>query len=64
MWEYLKEKAYNTTVDSIEDIKSRIRRECSRIRPSVSSKVWDNVKLRLNVLENHDGRRIENFKRQ
>ena len=47
------ENVYTTSVNSIEDLKGRIKRERRRIRPSVLRKVWDDVKLSLNILENH-----------
>ena len=46
LWGHLKERVFTTTASSIEDLKSKIKRECRRIRPSVLRKVWDNVKLR------------------
>ena len=58
---HLKEKLYTTPVGYIEDLKSGIRRDCRCIRSSVLKKVWDNLKLRLNVLENFSGRHIENM---
>ena len=50
------ENVYNTSANSIEDLKVRIKRERRRILPSVLRKVWDDIKLSLNVLENHGGR--------
>ena len=59
-----KRKSKHYSREYIEDLKSRIRREVMRINMSVLRKVWDNVKLRLNVLENHGGGHIENLIQQ
>ena len=59
LWGHLQEKVYATLVASMEGLKERIRRECRRIRPSVLKRVWNNVPLRLNILENNSGAHIE-----
>ena len=59
LWGQIKGKVYNIPVTSLEDLKSRIRRECQRISPEILMKVWDDTKLRLKVLENVIGGHIE-----
>ena len=49
----------NTPVITIEDLKTRIRKACKEIRPGALREVWDNMKLRLNVLQNMQGGHIE-----
>ena len=61
LWGHIKGKVYNTPVTSLEDLKTRIRRECRQISPETLRKVWDNTKLRLNVLENVRGGHIESI---
>ena len=54
-------KASNTLVKSLEDLKTRVRRESQRISPEILRKFWDNTKLRLNVLENVTGGHIKSI---
>ena len=64
LWGNLKEKLINTPDDSIEYLTSRIGPKCKRVRPTVSRKVRDNAKLRLNVLENYGCGHFENLIQQ
>ena len=59
LWGHIKGMAYNTPVTSTEDLKTRIKREYRKLGPAVQEKFWNNLKLRLNVLENVRGARIE-----
>ena len=56
---HINRMVYNTPVTTIEDLKTRIRRTCRRIRSDVLRKVWDDTKSCLNVLQNVQGGLIE-----
>ena len=61
LWVNIKIKVYTTPLTSLEDLKTWIRREYQRISPEIPRKVWDNTKLRLNVVKNVRGFHIESI---
>ena len=61
LWGHMKGNFYYNPVTSVEDLKTRIRKECPRISPEILRKVWDNTKSGLNVLESVRGGRIESI---
>ena len=61
LWGNIKLKIYSTHVTSLENLKTRNRRECQRISPKILRKVWDDTKLRLDVLQNMSVGHIESI---
>ena len=60
VWGHIKSKIYSTPIDSIEDLKIRIRAEINSINQETLQKVWENMKLRLNYIKQQNGGHIEN----
>jgi len=61
LWGHIKSKIYSTPIDSIEDLKIRIRAEINSINQETLQKVWENMKLRLNYIKQQNGGHIENI---
>lgn len=61
LWGHIKSKIYETAIDSIEELKRRIRAEIDRINQESLQKVWQNLKLRLNYIMRQNAGHIENI---
>lgn len=55
LWGYIKLKIHDTPIDSIEELRRRIRVELNRIIKRTLLKLWENTKSRLNDIMKHNG---------
>lgn len=59
LWGHLKEKVYKTPVQSVEDLKTRIRRHYREITPEILREVWKHAEFRLYALQRVSGKHLE-----
>ena len=55
LWGHIKSQIYSTPVESVEELKLRIRSEVRKISPETLEKVWENTQLRLNYIRRVKG---------
>ena len=58
---HLKDSVYDPKPDTLEQLKSAIRREMRKITPAMCANVIENFKKRLDVVSTQKGRHIEHL---
>ena len=61
LWGHLKDSVYDPKPDTLEQLKSAIRREMRKITPAMCANVIENLKKRLDVVSTQKGRHIEHL---
>ena len=61
LWGHIKAKVFSTPIESVDHLKERIRQEIRRVPRSMLSKVWENIKFRLQYLPAVQGGHVETF---
>lgn len=61
LWGHLKDNVYNPKPETLDQLKSAIRREIRKITPVMCANVIDNFRRRLDVVQAQNGRHIEHL---